>query len=358
MNPAAPVTKFVGKMTITTSIKDMPNFEVGKALSDLKRSHLAAYKQLKGATIRNRFTFELMFGGEQAKQILLTYGLNTQGRHLAFAPDVPDATAVTLFNAPLEMPDDVVDRAVAKFGTIVSRYRHKQRHDDLVLLTGRRVYKVKLDRYLPRRITIDGHTVNTLYTGQREEAERLRKSKVTDGEVMVDNTSKSFEVESNDEKKVLSFLHPTSPREVVDLTEEALQKRHRTLLEAESSRKLKVIHEPNKDVDRYQEDGMVCTRINDVDLLALTTTKNLHLLPKSVLTATYTIHELVASSYYFQFGPADKIRTRELDPALFPPEAVTLWEDNYSYAMEDYADYLDDFASLYSEYFICVPDGE
>ena len=72
-----------------------------------------------------------------------------KGAHLTFVPDVPRATAVTLFNIPMEMPDFMVDEYMRRYRPITERYRHKRNFEGQTLLTGLRIYKIHDEKELP-----------------------------------------------------------------------------------------------------------------------------------------------------------------------------------------------------------------
>ena len=365
---STPIDTFVGKLTITAMIKDFTNFQITTMLADMKKAHLNAYRQLRGAAIRNRNTIELLLANEQSKQVLITYGLDTQGRHLNFNPDVPEATAITLYNIPMEMPDEMVDKIISRYGKIVTRYRHKQKVDDLILYTGRRIYRVELHSFMPKQISINGHSVRTLYTGQREEIEKRRETskekekekESRDRTLMEEIEEKSFVLMTNDDEEVFSFLHPKTPRKVENEEEGRILRRHEIIKDAEKKKKLKIKVMPEERRDSWEDDVEThiekARRLDHYDLMALTTTKNLHLLPmKDRCRGDYNIDELLATMYYLQYGIADRLRIFELDDDLFPKTAVERWNNNDSFTKEEHNEFIRNFTSLFQDVYICYP---
>ena len=95
----------------------------------MKQQHSQIINGIECVGHRDRSEIEVVVREthKQHLHILMQKGLNTHNTHMNFSPDVPVATTITLYGLPHEINDEVVDEALATFGVVVSKFRHK--HD-------------------------------------------------------------------------------------------------------------------------------------------------------------------------------------------------------------------------------------
>ena len=340
--PVQPVaaSKYLGKLTLTADVSTL-NFNETDFLKDFKRALPHAFRGLRGCATRGvgRKTLEVLFSAEEQKNILMTNGLNTHGVHLQFIPDVASPTSVTLFNLPMEMPDQLVDAAMRKYGTITSKFRHKRNFEGITLLTGLRVYKIQLKTFIPKNITIQGYAVRTLYTGQQEEMDKRKADRDAkaaeeasqDRSVMDTHKCRMHEVPLVTGGIRRSFVHPARDVPTKTKTEELILSAHDVITEAQSKGHMRIDDismEPQPDGEFHDEKLDVTFGRYALDapkLVALFLTGNHHLLTSSRFAGEYRVQGLAALAYWYQFKWASDVATDKLEHSVFLPDWIGEW---------------------------------
>ena len=217
---------FIGKRTISANIDGL-NFNKTAFCKDLARAYPQEWQLLDGIQERNfKRTLELSFTSEKAKDRIIYYGLNTHGTHLKFIPDIKEPTHITIWNLPLELPGEEIAKVLEKYGIIVQGFRHKEKINDKVLYTGRRIYKVHLnpETVLPKNISICGHKGQTQYNGQQEIVNQKKAEQKNERQEQYEKRKKDNEEAINKAnemthemqhkgggEKYTSPFHPTRP---------------------------------------------------------------------------------------------------------------------------------------------------
>ena len=370
---AVPTPYYVGKATITADVSTIDKFSEVQVLQDFKRQHPQAFKTLRGCGLRGvgRRTLEMMFATPQDRERLLMTGLNTHKTHLTFIPDVPAPTSVTLFNLPMELPDHLVDAALTKYGTIASHYRHKRNFDGLTLLTGLRVYKINIKTSIPKHITIAGHSVKTLYTGQDEavrtkrQLQRPRPEADTSAEDRAEMTSfsrKMHEVPQRDATtKRQSFLHPDRQVEPTEDFEKEVLSLYDRVTEAENGKLFDIVEETLESdsvvefTDPKTQLVMEKRPIDAPALVALAITHSYHRLPRVRFTPEYSFTHLTALSYFVLFGYASSVDLDCLDDDVFMEGAVDEWNEWGDYTKDQIIQYTNVFVEKFRGYILVLP---
>lgn len=366
-------TTFTGKNTITADVSSIDKFNEISFLQDLKRLHPVALKTLRGCGLRGagRRTLELMFATPQDRDRLLLTGLNTHSTHLTFTPDVPAPTSVTLFNLPMELPDHVVDAAMTKYGTVTTRYRHKRNFDGLTLLTGLRVYKMNITTSIPKHITIAGHSIKTLYTGQEEALLAKRQQQQQQGATTATADRLEMDTLKKQMHEVLprgstetrqSFLHPERPTPPKGQCETKVVELHDRILIAEKHHKVAIIEgtlETDLEVEDYTDpDTALLMEKRPLDvpaLIAIVTSSSYHHLPRSRFTGHYSFNNLTALSYYLQFGYASTVDLDRLNYDVWMEEAVNEWVNYDDFDKETIINFGNDFVDRFKGYLLVLP---
>ena len=370
--PPTPTT-FTGKNTITADVSQIEKFNELTFLQDLKRLHPVPLKTLRGCGLRGvgRRTLELMFATPQDRDRLLLTGLNTHSTHLTFTPDVPAPTSVTLFNIPMELPDHLVDAAMTKYGTVTTRYRHKRNFDGLTLLTGLRVYKINITTSIPKHITVAGHSIKTLYTGQQEALLERRQQQQQKGAT----TAAADKAEMANFKQMMhevlprdsnvprqSFLHPARPTPPKGECETKVVELHDRILTAEKHQKVAIIEgtlEEELEVEEFTDpDTALLMERRPLDvpaLLAIVTSSSYHHLPRRRFNDQYSFHHLTALSYYIQFGYASLVNLDKINFDVWMAEAVDEWVRFDEYNHDTIIKYGNDFVERFRGYLLVLP---
>ena len=159
---------FKGELTITSSIRDVQNFNCNQFCMDFAKKQPEAWKHVSGVQPVNSKVIEISFDSLEAMQHIQITGLDTHTKHLTFIPDQPIITTISLWNIPLELPSEMVDDFMARYGTVEHSYRSKKMIAGRNVLTGVRVYFMILEHAIPRFIEIGGRQTKTKYTGQEQ----------------------------------------------------------------------------------------------------------------------------------------------------------------------------------------------
>ena len=340
-------------------------------MKDLKKAYPRVFAGLRGCGTRGvgRKTLELYFHTAQAKESLMATSLNTHGTHLVFIPDVASPTSVTLFNLLMEMPDTLVDEAMKKYGTVTNHFRHKRNFEGLTLLTGLRVYKIQQKGFIPNNITIQGHNVRTLYTGQKEELEKRkveRESKKAEAATQLKDEMAAFKARLHEFPLVTggvrrSFVHPAREMPPNPGVEEAALARHDDIVKAEASGLFSIEDnsmEDMPDTEFYLEKEkcyMGRVGVDVPDFLAMVLSTNHHRLPVSRFAGEHTLPSLFALAYWAQFGYARDVATDKLDMNVFRRDAVKEWLTWHNYSKGAIRDFADGFAALFTGVQMVLP---
>ena len=369
-NSTPPTSTYTGKLTLTVDISSL-NFQVNDFLRDLKKAYPRVLSGLRGCGTRGvgQKTLELFFSTAAAKDSLMATGLDTHGTHLAFVPDVASPISVTLFNIPMEMPDTLVDEVMKKYGTVTERFRHKRNFEGMSLFTGLRVYRIQLKSFIPKNISIRGHSVRTLYTGQKEEMEKKRTEREQQQKAAtsaIQEEMATFKAKMHEVPLVTggvrrSFVHPARevlPKSGVETT--CLQV-HDAILKAEKEKSfdIKDVSFGNvPDSEYYDERKNVVMGGRQMDicsLMAVVLTNHHHHLPKNRFTSTHSLMGLTALSYWAQFGWAQDVDVAKLDQGVFRGPAVKEWRSWQGYTREDMHAYAEQFVELFTGVQIWLP---
>ena len=368
--------RFVGKNTVITNISNLKNFDKITLIKDLKATIPALLPFVQCIGRRDRSDLEIALKQETPKQLqhqLITQGLNTHNTHLQFMPDTSDTktTKVTLFGLPHELADEAVDEEMRTYGNVVTSYRHKERIDDLIIHSGRRVYTMSIDIPIPKLIQIAGHKVNTIYTDQKEHMERhkeeqKRKEKRAEEESRhwIKEQHKVRIVEEDGEKTQLcSFLHPEIKPEHQTLKG---IKRLRENINLAQEKKLLFIEKHGKPpAEEYKRNGRTFARVPvDVHSVVAMAEGNDGILDKLRPSHGTTLDHLRALSLYAQFGFCEEGKEYVFNKRCFSEDQIEIWKCWSRRAALADPDFLpgaiDNFFQMAVEdavggYYICIP---
>ena len=124
-------TEYAGKSTVIATIKNI-DITLEELATKLKDQTL--YDLVEGIQISHNKKFvEVIIHHEEAKQFLVSEGINFGNTLITFRPEVPITVNVSLFNVPLEMPDDILYSYLERYGEILFQSQktyHRKSHRD------------------------------------------------------------------------------------------------------------------------------------------------------------------------------------------------------------------------------------
>ena len=330
--------RFVGKSTIITNIGNiLKNFNKIQMIKDLKATYPDILSYVECIGRRDRSDLEIALKPQVPPTLyhhVLQQGLNTHNTHLQFIPDTSDTkvTKITLFGLPHELPNVQVDEAMRQFGNVVSSYRHKERIDDLVIHTGRRVYTMSLEKPIPKIITIAGHNVNTIYTGQKEDLEKQRvikdkeeKKKKEEEQHWERERHKIRFIKDGAKMQLKSFLHPEVDSHNLS-TQQRVIKRFREVLSKHHDNKDLYIEKYGKPPPaEYRRNGKKYSR-QPVDVTAVLAMADTQILERIQPAHDATIDHLRAVLMYKQFGWCEEGIEYLCNKRCFTENQVEIWK--------------------------------
>ena len=124
------------------------------------------WKDIKGMQI-SKENIEIVCIDEDVRNNILTNGINTHGQLLLARSEMPTFTNVSLMGVPLEMPPQIAQKALSRYGSIKGHFMVKKKFGGLVIFNGVRVYQFRaITKHIPRFLTILNRRVKVIYTGQ------------------------------------------------------------------------------------------------------------------------------------------------------------------------------------------------
>jgi len=176
----ATTSTFHMKRTVIARLSTSNNTEmtVASVVRDLERQNPEIKNQIEGVNKRGDF-LEVCLKSEGAVPKACTKPIELNGSAIQFLPFATGKINVTLWDVPLEMPMEEVDKVMAQY--VVGECRgsfHKVKVDNTAVKTGRRMYSItfKDNVTIPKQIKVMGWAATTQYSGQQERlAEQWRK---------------------------------------------------------------------------------------------------------------------------------------------------------------------------------------
>ena len=116
-----------------------------------------------------RDIIEIVCDNDEIKNKIVTNGVNNHGQLLLARSEMSIFVNVSLTAVPLEMPPEIIDMYMSKYGDIKGHFRVKRKIGGLVIYNGTRVYQFRnITKHIPHFISILNKKVRVIYTGQPE----------------------------------------------------------------------------------------------------------------------------------------------------------------------------------------------
>ena len=248
---------------------------------------------------------------------------------------------MTIFGCPLELPESTVDAELKRYGKIYGRRLHTKEVDGFRYQTGLRIYKMDVEMLIPRFITISGHRVKTLYTGQDDELRQQRNRQTSQEQTeeyertaTLDHKRRACTILLEDGggeegfTEVRSVIHPDQPAEVKTNFEKDFQTLHNRIAEAGQNFAIVEFKDPPPPVVEHgigpKKEKKVCAKI-DAPSLAAIVESVYHQLPTHCFDNEFSIYHARAYGLYCQFGFADDIDMKSVQNDAYNTKVVTEW---------------------------------
>ena len=335
--------RFAGKNTVIANIGNILRiYKDSNFIRDMNRSYPTIMNHITCIGRRDRSDLEIVFNETTPPQLFhtfITQGVNTHNTHLQFIPDGDDTTNITLRGIPHELPDDTVHKEMTKYGTIRGHFRHKAREEGYEYYTGRRIYTLTMTQPIPKYIYIDGHSVETQYTDQKEQLQELKekeekeKEKQRERQKQIQRFWKEQQhtiyqkKDDEPEEMVTSFLHPDNTPTLQGTFGQEVHYLRNALNTAAERGELFVEKHAREPAAEVRRQGKVFVREPlDYTVVVGMLEANHKVIQKLPKPKNQTMDHFKAVSLYMQFGPCQEGYHYRLNENCFTEEQVSIWK--------------------------------
>ena len=231
------------------------------------------------------------------------------------------------------------------------------------------MYKINIATSIPKHITIAGHSIKTLYTGQQEALVAKRQQKPT-GATAAEADKKEMESYKRQMHEVLprnsevprqSFIHPDRSIPPKGQCQTSIVDLHDRIHLAVRTKSFQILENTLKEntVEEFTDpaNDVVMERrpLDAPALLALATSSSYHHLPRQSFDTDHSFYHLTALSYYIQFGYASAVDLDKLNFDVFIQEAVDEWIELDKYKNQDIVAYGNEFVECFKGFMLVLP---
>ena len=185
--------------------------------TDMKEQLPTAWRSATGFDFNNfKDLLELVFADEAGKDEICQKGVDSHGVHFTFTPMVRSTTFVTIWDLPVEIPNEEIRAVMAEYGDVQLLKHAEHGFAGKSFKQRKRLMRIKMKTNLPKFLSVGGHRARIQYTGLQE-AEKARKFQVTQAVNQAvekklvsdhDNTCLRKSMHNKDGGLVLSHWHP------------------------------------------------------------------------------------------------------------------------------------------------------